>query len=143
MSELCGELWLETGSPFLSTGDDMTQEAGLASDLNRELGTIESTKKWKCKDCGGTENHDHRGCNLMFKEIQRFYVDERVGCIAVRDRTKDEKWFSGLSRDTEGVRGYWTGVRQEDEKGNFKQWYVLDSQRKEAAALCDLLNTGA
>lgn len=37
-------------------------EAGLASDLNRELGMIEPTKKWRCKDCGGTENHDHRGC---------------------------------------------------------------------------------
>jgi hypothetical protein len=37
MTELCGELWLETGSPFLSTGDDMTQAAEAASDLNREL----------------------------------------------------------------------------------------------------------
>ena len=37
MTKLCGELWLETGSPFLSTGENMTQSAGLASDLNREL----------------------------------------------------------------------------------------------------------
>ena len=38
MNELCGELWLETGSPFLNTGDDMTEKnaqqvAGLASHL--------------------------------------------------------------------------------------------------------------
>ena len=27
MTELCGELWLETGSPFLNTGgDDMTEK---------------------------------------------------------------------------------------------------------------------
>jgi hypothetical protein len=126
------------------TAKNTQQVAGLASDLNRELDTTsdEPTKKWRCNDCGGTENNDHRGCNLMFKENPRFYVDERVGCIAVRDRTKDHWWNSGLSEDTEGVRGYWTGVRQEDEKGNFKQWDVLDSQRKEAAVLCDLLNTG-
>ena len=37
MNKLCGELWLETGSPFLSTGENMTQSAGLASDLNSEL----------------------------------------------------------------------------------------------------------
>lgn len=37
MSELCGELWLKTGSPFLSTGDDMTQSAEAASDLSCEL----------------------------------------------------------------------------------------------------------
>ena len=38
MSELCGELWLKTGSPFLSTGDDMTQSAVAFSLLKRELG---------------------------------------------------------------------------------------------------------
>jgi hypothetical protein len=37
MSELCGEKWLETGSPFLSNGDDMTQSAVLVSELNAEL----------------------------------------------------------------------------------------------------------
>jgi len=37
MTELCGERWLETGSPFLSTGDDMTQSAEAASDLSCEL----------------------------------------------------------------------------------------------------------
>ena len=37
MSELCGELWLETGSPFLNTSDNTTQAAGAASDLSCEL----------------------------------------------------------------------------------------------------------
>jgi len=27
MSELCGELWLKTGSPFLNTNDNTTQSA--------------------------------------------------------------------------------------------------------------------
>ena len=37
MTKLCGELWLETGSPFLNTSDNTTQSAGLASDLSCEL----------------------------------------------------------------------------------------------------------
>ena len=40
MTKLCGELWLETGSPFLNTGDDMTQSDGLASEFNAELCVI-------------------------------------------------------------------------------------------------------
>ena len=38
MSELCGELWLETGSPFLNTGESMTGSTPVvASDLSCEL----------------------------------------------------------------------------------------------------------
>jgi hypothetical protein len=40
MSELCGELWLKTGSPFLSTGDDMTQSAVAFSLLKQELDVL-------------------------------------------------------------------------------------------------------
>ena len=49
--------------------------------LERELGTIsEPTKKWRCKDCGGTENHDHRGCmkeheiEEMARKHEAFYA---------------------------------------------------------------------
>ena len=96
--------------------EDNTQAAECLSHLTAELGTI--------------------------SDEQRFYVDERVGCIAVRDRTKDDKWCSGLSKQMDGVKAFWTGVSSKDEKGNFKQWDVLDWQRKEANELCDLLNTG-
>ena len=37
MNELCGELLLETGSPFLNTSDNTTQADGAASDLICEL----------------------------------------------------------------------------------------------------------
>lgn len=37
MSELCGELWLETSSPFLNTSDNTTQATEAASDLSCEL----------------------------------------------------------------------------------------------------------
>lgn len=47
MNELCGELWLETGIPFLNTSDNTTQAAGLASDLNRELGLLIDHSKIK------------------------------------------------------------------------------------------------
>ena len=96
--------------------ENTTQAAECLSRLTAELGTI--------------------------SDEQRFYVDERVGCIAVRDRTKDDKWCSGLSKQMDGVKAFWTGVSSKDEKGNFKQWDVLDWQRKEANELCDLLNTG-
>ncbi len=37
MTELCGELWLETGSPFLNTSDNTTQADEAVSDLSCEL----------------------------------------------------------------------------------------------------------
>lgn len=40
---------------------------------------------------------------------ERYYVDERVGCIAVRDRTLDNE-EPGLHSDTTGVVKYWHGV---------------------------------
>lgn len=37
MTELCGDRWLETGSPFLNTSDNTTQAAEAASDFSCEL----------------------------------------------------------------------------------------------------------
>ncbi len=39
---------------------------------------------------------------------ERFYVDRRVGCIAVRDRTKIDPEYPGLHPDTEGVVRFWS-----------------------------------
>ena len=51
--------------------ENTPQAAECLSRLTAELGTIsEPTKKWRCKDCGGTENHDHRGC-MKEHEIAR------------------------------------------------------------------------
>lgn len=42
--------------------------------------------------------------------MNRYFVDERVGCIAVRDRLKTDPEYQGLHPDTEGVVRFW-GLR--------------------------------
>lgn len=37
------------------------------------------------------------------KAQERFFVDERSGCIAVRDREQTDPEYQGLHSDTEGV----------------------------------------
>lgn len=71
--------------------------------------------------------------------VMRFYVDERGGCIAVRDREKDDEWSSGLHPDMEGVMAYWTGYQDFDEKGMMR-WNLHDWQREKAECLCAELN---
>lgn len=61
---------------------DTQLEAGLTSHLTHELDTISDDlqKKWKCQDCGGAENHDHRGCmkeheiEKMARKHEAFYA---------------------------------------------------------------------
>ena len=45
---------------------------------------------------------------------ERFYVDERVGCIGVRDRTEDASREDepGLDTDTTGLVKLWFGVHR-------------------------------
>ena len=40
----------------------------------------------------------------------RYFVDKRVGCMAVRDRTETDPDYNGLHPDTEGVIRYWAGI---------------------------------
>jgi hypothetical protein len=40
-------------------------------------------------------------------EEPRYFVDERIGCIAVRDRAKTDPEYPGLHPDTEGVVKFW------------------------------------
>jgi hypothetical protein len=68
--------------------------------------------------------------------VDRFYVDERVGCLAVRDRNKDDEWSPGLHQDMDGVMAYWSG--QYDGEGG---WRILDWQREKAETLCNELNS--
>ena len=40
---------------------------------------------------------------------RRYFVDERIGCVAVRDRNLTDPDYSGLHPDTPGVVEYWQG----------------------------------
>lgn len=39
----------------------------------------------------------------------RYFVDERTGCIAVRDHKNTDPEYPGLHPDTPGVVKYWSG----------------------------------
>lgn len=39
----------------------------------------------------------------MLENEPRYFVDERGGCVAVRDRTRTDPDYPGLHHDTEGV----------------------------------------
>lgn len=44
----------------------------------------------------------------------RYFIDERVGCIAVRDRENTDLEYQGLHSDTQGVVKFWGGELAED-----------------------------
>lgn len=71
--------------------------------------------------------------------LKRFYIDERAGCIAVRDREKDSEWEQGLHPDMEGVIAFWSGHKVVD-TSNMTQWEISDWQKLKAKNLCDQLN---
>jgi len=64
----------------------------------------------------------------------RYFIDERVGCIAVLDRTKANCNTPGLNRDTSGVVRFWNGIYQDDE------WHVPEQYWRLANDLCAKLN---
>lgn len=69
----------------------------------------------------------------------RFYVDKRIGCVAVRDRTMTEECPTpGLHCDTVGVIAYWHGVR--DEHTRTRDWTICDTDIESAYRTCKLLN---
>jgi len=67
--------------------------------------------------------------------MERFFVDERTGCIAVRDRSNTRPEYQGLHSDTKGVVKYWSGIFTESGRLLIKE---LD--REEAHILCNRLN---
>ena len=75
---------------------------------------------------------------------KQYFVDERGGCIAVRDRSKTDPGYSGLHADTDGVVRYWHGYLAENVclacGHNLPYWALKDGDRESARALCDKLN---
>jgi len=68
----------------------------------------------------------------------RFFVDERSGIVAVRDRMYTDPDYNGLHPDTEGVIKSWGGTyNRESHSWDLEQWQI-----KEANDLCQELNNG-
>jgi len=79
------------------------------------------------------------------KRRNRYFVDERGGCIAVRDREKTDPEYPGLHPDTTGVIRYWDGAPNSDTCPTCGQrrlagWEIADADRQAAVALCAELN---
>jgi hypothetical protein len=77
--------------------------------------------------------------------MERYFVDERSGCIAVRDRQNTDPDNNGLHSDTQGVIKYWDGESKIDVcstcgNKNFHGYFVADDIKQEAYSLCDSLN---
>ena len=77
--------------------------------------------------------------------MDRYFIDERGGCIAVRDRENTDPEYPGLHSDTEGVVQYWDGHKTEkkcSECGHvqFAGWEVSEEAKTAAMELCDRLN---
>ena len=77
---------------------------------------------------------------------ERYYVDERICCIAVRDRTLDSEHEPGLHSYTTGVIQYWHGTQKEPtpcptcgHKG-LSPRMVSDDIKAEAEVLCNKMN---
>ena len=76
----------------------------------------------------------------------RYFVDERCGCLAVRDRELTDPEYQGLHHNTTGVVRYWHGKIVEircDKCGHIVptiSWEVAASDVEAAQILCDELN---
>ena len=75
----------------------------------------------------------------------RYFIDERVGCIAVRDRKNTDPYYSGLHEDTRGVIKFWMGKTIEKGCSLCGHFYVdwdgiSQEDVEEARQLCDKLN---
>ena len=82
-------------------------------------------------------------------KLQRFFVDKRSGCIAVRDRTKTDPEYQGLHEDTEGVVWFQMGKRAQTTKcptcGHevSRMWEISEEQISEAEGQCTEMNKKA
>lgn len=64
----------------------------------------------------------------------RYFIDARVGCIAVRDRLNTDPDYPGLHSDTDGVAWYKHGRR------DGALWGVAPEHAEEAKVVCDRMN---
>ena len=77
--------------------------------------------------------------------MNRYFVDKRGGCIAVRERAYTDPEYNGLHGDTPGVVRYWHGTQEFStcpECGHKRSagWTVADKDIAAAKALCEELN---
>lgn len=105
-------------------------------------GTFRSELKAMLKDaCEGkaesTSEKDLRVCEV----ITRFFVDERCGCVAVRDRLHPsyDKDYKGLSSLMEDVISYFHGVSVADEHGCLN-WEIEPRLIQKCHDICTHLN---
>lgn len=77
----------------------------------------------------------------------RYFVDDRTGCIAVRDRRWTDPEYQGLHRDTVGVVRFWMKhqreVRCEACNQRIRFEFVDGEEVAEANALAERLNAEA
>jgi hypothetical protein len=77
--------------------------------------------------------------------VSRYYVDLRVGCVAVMDSMQSDTDYPGLHADTQGVVKYWEGKMScktcptcgHELVGG---WAVDPDDKAEAYRLCDEMN---
>jgi hypothetical protein len=69
--------------------------------------------------------------------IEPFFVDQRVGCVAVRKRANTDPEYQGLHYDTHGVVWYRHGVYSAD------GWNVRPEDAAEARRVCAEMNASA
>lgn len=71
--------------------------------------------------------------------MKRYYIDKRIGCIAVCDSTKTVKGSYGLHLDSVQVVKLWIGNRSSN--GDNWLWCLSDEIIQEAEQYCDKLNS--
>jgi hypothetical protein len=73
--------------------------------------------------------------------MDRYFLDIRCGCAAVRDRNHPsyDESYQGLHHDTPDVVEYKHGIRSND-TGGWTGWTMKDEDIKELQDLCDKLN---
>ena len=69
--------------------------------------------------------------------VRRFYVDERSGCVAVREHV-DYDISPGLHQYLPDVMAYWGGEKYFDDDG-MTRWRVASWQLEKANKLCESL----
>ncbi len=88
------------------------------------------------------ESEDNYRDEIM-KEL-RFFVDHRVGCIAVRDRTLMDPDEQGCGPDKPDVVHFWMGVWVKSKlplaNNSTHEWSVPEEAVKAAHQACSRLN---
>ena len=79
--------------------------------------------------------------------MDRYFIDERVGCLAIRDRRNTDPTDQGLHRDTKGVMHYWGGTRVSEPcptcgHSHPSGWAISYDDKDVAKGLCEKMNRG-